>query len=75
MVEVTPPPTGNELVAEARQHGRPARRLYRDGDRVIFGWAGHTSDHARMMPLGSLAEVRTQLRDWIGDEAPFPLIQ
>jgi hypothetical protein len=42
---------------------------------LIFGWAGRTSDHAQMMPLGTTEQVRSKLREWIGDEPPFPLNQ
>jgi hypothetical protein len=75
MVDVTPPPTGDELVSEARRRGRPAWRLYDQGDLVIFGWAGHTSESAYMMPLGPPKEVLAQLRDWMGIEPPVPLHQ
>jgi hypothetical protein len=75
MFEVTPPPTGDELVMEARRRGRPAWGLYKDGDLVIFGWAGHTSKAALMMPLGPVKEVQAHLRQWIGDDPPIPLHQ
>jgi len=71
-----PPPDGRELIARARRRGRPAWDLYKDGDRVILGWAVHSSETATMVPLGSVDEVETMLREWLaGVDPPIPLHQ
>jgi hypothetical protein len=72
---ISPPPDGQELVAQARRQGRPAWRLYKDRDLVIFGWAGHSSEAAWMMPLGRVEEVERQLRQWLDVDPPLPLHQ
>ena len=71
-----PPPDGRELIGRARRGGRPAWDLYMDGDRVLLGWAVHSSESAIMVPLGSLEEVETRLMEWlVGTDPPFPLHQ
>lgn len=72
---IKPPPDGHELISRARRRGRPAWDLYMDGDRVLLGWAVHSSESAIMMTLGRVGEVETRLREWLGADPPFPLHQ
>ena len=70
-----PPPDGRELIGRARRRGKPAWDLYRDGDRVILGWAVHSSECAVLIPLGRIEEVEVKFQEWLGAELSVPLHQ